>query len=272
MYDDKEIKARHAKFHAIRDAFAAKLTAALTDAGLTVKSNLTSKEWTPCGLTITSEQAKYMEHQVRFMVFPNNNYGGPYPSRLRLTYIEANVGAREYRVHYKVLNDALITKLVDFAKEGLKNEILREANKRAEAGLKAHYASIKKESLAGVVIPPGTRVNIIASTDSDFAGKYYVSFEPGHGAVTDFPLSVEQIKKLMAVLCDLQGADTGYIITGISQLVNTPVVYTNYGFSDSDPKIYPSKEAAEADIPCIRRNYNNKNPLCVVPYVDYARI
>jgi len=265
----QNILAKHAALIAARDAFATKLTAALITAGLAVKSTMPTEQWAVGTLTITSDKAPALEHYARFEILLPA-YGNT-PDKLRLTYATDGRHYRGQKTRYLKLDDALIVKLVGFATEGVEDQIRFAAQRDEQDSLEVHYAAVKKEQLAGVVIPPGTEVKIVASENDTYAGKYFVSFEQ-HGGIANLPMTAEQVKKLLAVLNDLQGTAESYVIVGTHPLDGRTMVRGIYSMGTNNPKMYPSKEAAEANLDNVGHDFQNKESLRVMSYADWARI
>jgi len=269
--NEQEIIAKHAALISARDAFATKLAAALTVAGLTVKSTMPTEQWSTGTLAITSDKTKELEHYARLEILRGSRWSST-PDKVRLTYAQDGRFTRGQKTHYTKLDDALIVKIVELAVQGVADQIRFAAQRNTQANLEAHYAAVKKEQLAGVVLPPGTEVKIVASQNDTYAGKYYVSFQQHHGAITGLPLTAEQVKKLMAVLNEIQGTASGYVIVGTHPLDGRPVVRGVFSMGTDSPKMYADKQAALADIPHVSRDFANKDSLRVMPYADWMRI
>lgn len=275
MNDEQAIIAKHTELQNTRNAYAAKLAAALTAAGFTVKSTMPTDQWATGVLEIKNAKAPELEHYARFEILSSSRWSRSTPDKLRLTYASDGRFYRGSRTRYTKLTDELITKLVEVANEGVESAISIAAQRNTQANLDAHYAAVKKEQLAGVVVPPGTEVKIVASENDTYAGKYYVSFERHHSSITGIPLTAEQVKKLLAVLNEIQQTATGYIIVGKHGTTGEDIAYGLYGFhTNSDPKMFPSKEAAEAEIERANHEFvgRSKNDLRVMPYADWMRI
>jgi len=274
MNDEQDIIAKHAALISARDAFALKLTAALTTAGLSVKATMPTEQWATGVLAITSDKAKEMEHYARFEILGQSRWNRGIPEKLRLTYATDGRFYRGQKTRYTKLDDALIAKLVELATDGVKSAIRWAADRETQANSEAHFAAVKKEQLAGVVVPPGTEIKIVSGNNDTYAGKYYVSFQQHHSSITGIPLTAEQVKKLMAVLNEIQETATGYVIVGKHGMTGADIVLGAYGFhSDSDPKMFPSVAAAEAEMErASKETVGGRTDLRVMPYADWAKI
>lgn len=265
---------RHIELRAQRDDFVQTLRTALTGAGFIVTGTMPTADWAQGRLSIKSDTFAEFENFVEFDMRSAGSWHRSAPSSVRLTYVSGQ-GYRAHKKRYTKLNDELVRKLVDYAKDSLANSITSAQAKVEAQNDQAKWDAVRKEQLAGMVVPPGTQVTIITGNGSS-AGKYTVSFERFHGSILDKQLTAEQVRKLVDVLNEIQESASGYVVTGVLSLgwaVRSSGLrrFWTQGYWQDSPTVV-SQAVAEAMLEQAKKQFANPETVQAVPYVSVATI
>lgn len=267
----EEIKTRFAELRAKRDAFAAKLTAALQAAGFTVTGKLPDADNADGTLTITApKQHKSATLYAKFAMKGSSRLYRNYPSKVELQW-GRDTGWRSKATRYSKFDDALVAKLVESAKEHIEGVLQYERNAAQAQSEQEHWEHRRAMELAGMVVPPGATVNVIMGNGRE-AGQYKISFTGRGTGITGMALTREQVIKLMDVLNDIQGTANRYLIVGTNK-DGTQATWGGFGWWNNEPHVYASEAEAMAALPAVKaQSPSHPTDIQVKPYSEVFTI